>query len=157
MPFSNNPRDVAIYQSLQGNWPASSAANHGLASPYSAANSHRSVGDIPPNSPSGTSVHNSTRATSPGTSGAHTSYSTMPISWTNTSGRPGTSGNASIMTGSSGRQSMDDNAAALARGTDRFEQRFMYIYNAVAGGVPVQFILTSVFFSFAPMTKSIQA
>ncbi|CAG8567289.1 3050_t:CDS:10 [Acaulospora colombiana] len=151
MPFSQNPRDMAIYQSLQGTWPASSTANHAVGSPYSAANSLRSVGDVPPMSPSGTSVHNSTRATSPGTSGAHTSYSAVPISWTGTSGRPGTSGNASIITNaSSGRQSMEDNAAGLARVNERFEQRFMYIYNAVAGGVAVQFILTV---EAAPMTS----
>lgn len=45
-------------------------------------------------------------------------------------------------TTSSGRPSVEETYQSNGRGPERYEQRYMYIYNALAGGVNVQFILT---------------
>ncbi|KAG8758560.1 hypothetical protein FRC14_007928 [Serendipita sp. 396] len=83
------------------------------------------------------------RMHSPGNSSVSSFARTMsPDALSTYSAASGHNGSSSTHTGSSSHSSSENHTVGGPRGHERFEQRYMYIYNAVAGGVPVQFILT---------------
>ncbi|KIM21966.1 hypothetical protein M408DRAFT_333165 [Serendipita vermifera MAFF 305830] len=129
--YSIHQRDTLNNQQMHANW--NPAGNPNIArgqSPY-----YR-VADVP-TSPR-TSHTSSVMVVTPTSPNLHSRESQA---WTIASS-PSLLPNGSNGTISSGRPSIEETFNAPTNGPERYEQRYMYIYNAVAGGVNVQFILT---------------
>jgi len=96
----------------------------------------RRVADVPTSPSNSMIIHTSPSPPTPNSSLRDSQSWAIPVSL------PSSRLNASNTTLSSGRPSIEETLLIAPRGPDRFEQRYMYLYNAVAGGVNVQFILT---------------